>query len=427
LQRRLRGFASCVIVVLALVASSSAPTANTTRDRTISFYNIHNRETLTIQYMKAGKRLPEAMQKINWILRDWRKDEATQMDPELIDLLWEIHAELGSTEPIHIISGYRSRDTNNMLRRTVGGQASESRHILGKAADVYFPDVAIRQLRYSALIHERGGVGYYPTSAIPFVHIDTDRVRAWPRLPRTELALLFPNGRTQHLPDDGEPITKEDVRAARTKNVELASQIAQLHDLRAHPQPLQLASLTPSLPQLLAPPRLLERPTALPPRPSEFDRAKLAELAAEPAATTATRDSARLAASSLPSTASGRLAWGASPSRGSFVPAPAYDDEHPEELSYRPFPIAPLLTTTASPDDPVLARMVHPDLMRALELLDQANTSPPLRLRPGLQTAHLLWAQEFKGEAINLSALYDLDSVASSARLSKRQVLTSAQ
>jgi uncharacterized protein YcbK (DUF882 family) len=427
LQRRLRGFASCVIVVLALVASSSAPTANTTRDRTISFYNIHNKETLTIQYMKAGKRLPEAMQKINWILRDWRKDEATQMDPELIDLLWEVHAELGSTEPIHIISGYRSRDTNNMLRRTVGGQASESRHILGKAADVHFPDVPIRQLRYSALIHERGGVGYYPTSAIPFVHIDTDRVRAWPRLPRTELALLFPNGRTQHLPDDGEPITKEDVRAARTKNVELASQIAQLHDLRAHPQPLQLASLTPSLPQLLAPPRLIERPAALAPRPSEFDRAKLAELAAEPAAATATRDPARLAASSPPSTTSGRLAWGASLSRGSFVPAPAYDDEHPEELSYRPFPIAPLLTTTASPDDPVLARMVHPDLMRALELLDQANASPPLRLRPGLQTAHLLWAQEFKGEAINLSALYDPDSGASSARLSKRQVVTSAQ
>jgi len=427
LQRRLRGFAACVIVVLALIASSSAPTANTTRDRTISFYNIHNKETLTIQYMKAGKRLPDAMQKINWILRDWRKDEAAQMDPELIDLLWEIHTELGSTEPIHIISGYRSRDTNNMLRRTVGGQASESRHILGRAADVHFPDVPIRQLRYSALIHERGGVGYYPTSAIPFVHIDTDRVRAWPRLPRTELALLFPNGRTQHLPDDGEPITKEDVRAARTKNVELATQIAQLHDLRAHPQPLQLASLTPSLPQLLAPPRLIERPAALTPRPSEFDRAKLAELAAEPAAPTANRDPARQAASSPPSTASGRLAWGASLSRGSFVPAPAYDDEHPEELSYRPFPIAPLLTATASPDDPVLARMVHPDLMRALELLDQANASPPLRLRPGLQTAHLLWAQEFKGEAINLSALYDLDSGASSGRLSKRQVVTSAQ
>ena len=84
------------------------------------------------------------------------------------------------------------------------------------------------------------------------------------------------------------------------------------------------------------------------------------------------------------------------------------------------------MTATASPDDPVLARMVHPDLMRALELLDQANASPPLRLRPGLQTAHLMWAQEFKGEAIDLSALYDRDTVAGEM-LNKRQVVTSAR
>ena len=148
-----------------------------------------------------------------------------------------------------------------MLRRTVGGQASQSRHILGKAMDVTFPDVPVKKLRYSALIRERGGVGYYPTSATPFVHIDTDRVRAWPRLPRMELALLFPNGRTQHVPDDGGPITPEDVRRARAANSELAQQIAELHELRAHPKaPIQVASLAPSLPQLLMPPRLVERP-----------------------------------------------------------------------------------------------------------------------------------------------------------------------
>ena len=46
------------------------------------------------------------------MLRDWRKDEPTQMDPDLIDLVWEMHNELGSAEPINVISGYRSRDTN---------------------------------------------------------------------------------------------------------------------------------------------------------------------------------------------------------------------------------------------------------------------------------------------------------------------------
>ena len=89
--------------------------------------------------MKNGKRIPDAMEKINWILRDWRKDEPTEMDPDLIDLVWEVHNELGSAEPIHIISAFRSRATNDMLRRTAGGQASESRHILGKAMDVHFP------------------------------------------------------------------------------------------------------------------------------------------------------------------------------------------------------------------------------------------------------------------------------------------------
>jgi len=243
LPARRWGFAAPIIVaLLALVAGAGVLTANSNRDRTISFYGVNTKETLTIQYMKNGKHIPEAMEKINWMLRDWRKDEPTQMDPDLIDLVWEIHNELGSAEPINVISAYRSRDTNELLRRTVGGQASQSRHILGKAMDVTFPDVPVKKLRYSALIRERGGVGYYPTSATPFVHIDTDRVRAWPRATRTELALLFPNGRTQHVPDDGGPITPEDVRRARAGNSEIAQQIAEFHQQRAHPKaPIQVA------------------------------------------------------------------------------------------------------------------------------------------------------------------------------------------
>ncbi|WP_273805237.1 YcbK family protein, partial [Providencia rettgeri] len=68
---------------------------------------------------------PEALEQINWIMRDWRRNQQTTMDPNTIDILWEMHTELGSKEPINIICGYRSRETNEMLRRTVGGQASE--------------------------------------------------------------------------------------------------------------------------------------------------------------------------------------------------------------------------------------------------------------------------------------------------------------
>ena len=446
---RFRGIATLVVVAaLALVAGASRIAANSTRDRTISFFSVNTKETLTIQYMKDGKRVPEAMQKINWILRDWRKDEPTEMDPDLIDLVWEMHTELGSAEPIHIISGYRSRSTNDMLRRTVGGQASESRHILGKAMDVHFPDVPVKKLRYSALIRERGGVGYYPTSATPFVHLDTDRVRAWPRLPRTELALLFPAGRTQHQPSEGGSITPEDVRRARAADTELAAQIAEFHQLRAQPKPpVQVASLAPSLPQLLALPRPVQRPPAVGTRPTDGERARLAALLADeplPKLVVGPMPASRKlsAADKAPAwgemriatgdpgatTAAGRLERGASLRRDTaFVPAPAYDEEHPEELSYRPFPIAPFLTATASVDDPVLARMVHPDLGKTIEMLDQAGSVPPMRLRPGSQTAQLLWAQQFKGEAINLSSLIDLDRADSPARLARRRVVTQAQ
>jgi uncharacterized protein YcbK (DUF882 family) len=446
LSARRRGFAVLIAVAsLALVAGPVALTADSNRDRTISFYSVNTKETLTIQYMKDGKHIPEAMEKINWILRDWRKDEPTQMDPDLIDLVWEVHNELGSAEPIHIISGYRSRGTNDMLRRTVGGQASESRHILGKAMDVHFPDVPVKKLRYSALIRERGGVGYYPASATPFVHMDTDRVRAWPRVTRTELALLFPNGRSQHVPDDGGPITPEDVRRARAANSEVAQQIAEFHELRTRPKaPIQVASLAPSLPQLLMPPRPVERPAAIGTRPSAGERALLAALVAEPpqlvvaptpagrprpADSIVTSGEMRVAtADTGASAALDRLRWGASLTREpTFVPAPAYDEEHPEELSYRPFPIAPFLTATSSVDDPALARMRHPDLAKTLEMLDQVGSIPPMRLRPGSQTAQLMWAQQFKGEAINLSSLVDLDAPPAPAQLTERRVQTQAQ
>jgi hypothetical protein len=99
-----------------------------------------------------------------------------------------------------------------------------------------------------------------------------------------------------------------------------------------------------------------------------------------------------------------------------FVTAPAFDEEHPEELSYRPFPLAPFMTQTASADDPALVHMVHPDLAKTFELLDQAGAMPPMRLLPSQRTAQLLFAQQFKGEAINLGALTLNDAPPASGR-----------
>ncbi|MEO1649601.1 MAG: DUF882 domain-containing protein [Pseudomonadota bacterium] len=137
-----------------------APT-DAANERAISFYNIHTRENLTIVYKRNGKYIKSALEKLNWFLRDWRANVPTKMDPKLFDLLADIHRELGSERPIHVISGFRSPKTNAMLRRTRGGQARRSFHMLGKAIDVHFPDVPVRQLRYSALVRQVGGVGYY--------------------------------------------------------------------------------------------------------------------------------------------------------------------------------------------------------------------------------------------------------------------------
>ena len=180
-------------------------------------YNIHTQEEITVTFKRDGKYIPESLQELNHFMRDWRRNLETRMDPALIDLIWELHEELGSKQPVHLICGYRSPGTNEMLRRTVGGQAKNSRHITGQAADLMFPDVPLKQLRYSALVHERGGVGFYPTSGVPFVHVDTGNVRHWPGISRLELAVLFPKGRSLHVPSDGRPLTPGDYRVYLAK------------------------------------------------------------------------------------------------------------------------------------------------------------------------------------------------------------------
>ncbi len=188
--------------------------ASRAEDRTLSMFNIHTEETITVTFKRDGKYDAQGLAQLNHFMRDWRRNSEIKIDPALIDLIWELHEELGSKVPVHLICGYRSPGTNEMLRRTVGGQARNSRHITGQAADLTFPDVPLKQLRYSALIRERGGVGFYPASGLPFVHVDTGNVRHWPRMPRMELAALFPKGHSLHVPSDGRPLTPADARIA---------------------------------------------------------------------------------------------------------------------------------------------------------------------------------------------------------------------
>jgi uncharacterized protein YcbK (DUF882 family) len=175
--------------------------------RTISMHHIHTDENITVTYMRDGRYDQAALEKINWFLRDWRRSKEIRMDPHLIDLLWEVHRETGSSEPIYIVCGYRSPATNAMLRRRSHGVARFSQHMLGHAVDFYIPSVPLTEIRVIGLRLQRGGVGFYPTSGSPFVHMDTGGVRMWPRMSREQLLNVFPDGRTAYVPRDGHPLS----------------------------------------------------------------------------------------------------------------------------------------------------------------------------------------------------------------------------
>jgi uncharacterized protein YcbK (DUF882 family) len=174
--------------------------------RTLSFHHTHSDEDLTVTFKRDGRYDEEALKKINHFLRDWRSQDSTTMDRHLFDILWEVYRDVDGKKPIQIISAYRSPATNSMLRRRSSGVARFSQHMLGHAMDFYIPDVPLEQIRAAGLRLQRGGVGFYPTSGSPFVHLDTGSVRHWPRMTHDQLARVFPDGRTVHLPANGGPL-----------------------------------------------------------------------------------------------------------------------------------------------------------------------------------------------------------------------------
>lgn len=174
--------------------------------RSLNVYFVHTKERATITFKKDGRYIQSGLKKLNRFLRDWRQKESTNMDPRLFDLVWEVYQASGSKKHIHVVSAYRSPKTNAMLRKRSRGVASKSQHILGRAMDFYLPDVPISKLRRIGMQFQVGGVGYYPKSGSPFVHLDVGSVRSWPRMNRKELASIFPKGKTLHLPSDGKPL-----------------------------------------------------------------------------------------------------------------------------------------------------------------------------------------------------------------------------
>ena len=144
----------------------------------LSFYNTHTGEkTYNIPFWVNGEYIHDAFENINHVLRDHRTNQVTDMDPYLLDQLHALQTRLDKQEVFHIISGYRSQKTNDMLRGKSKKVAKKSFHTRGKAIDIRLPGVETKTLRNAAMSLKAGGVGFYSKSR--FVHMDTGPVRSW--------------------------------------------------------------------------------------------------------------------------------------------------------------------------------------------------------------------------------------------------------
>jgi len=382
--------------------------------RTISMFNIHTEEAITVTFKRDGKYDPNALNQLNHFMRDWRKDQSREMDPELIDLIWTLHKELGSQEPVKLICGYRTAATNESLRRRGGGQAKASQHILGKAADLVFPDVPLKTLRNSALVQEWGGVGYYPTSGVPFVHVDTGRVRMWPRIPRLELAALFPSGHSQYVPIDGKPITPADYKLAKAKG--LPGRDTLLASARPTPKPDEVAVAEPEAVAAAEPAAPMPKPILASYTPEPVtDNPAFINATINPTSAQAASPPERkhfvfagaggdlpllrpsLAEQSRPDLSDPNFPLYRS---AEVVGAPEADEDHPEESSYVPFEIAGLMTSTSITYNHLVAHLTRPEQKDLAYLFEGMDHPLAATFRKTSSYQGLAAAQTFSGGAV---------------------------
>ncbi len=178
MQRRAFLKSSLFLAAPTLSIPALAKTAQpATGERVLRLYNTHTGEKLKSTFWAEGEFIPDAMKDINKVLRDHRNNKVAQMDPELLLLLTQLNDRLENNRELHIISGYRSPESNAKLHAASGGVAKRSLHIDAKAIDIRLPGKYLKMLHKAAMSLKGGGVGYYASSQ--FVHMDTGRVRYW--------------------------------------------------------------------------------------------------------------------------------------------------------------------------------------------------------------------------------------------------------
>jgi uncharacterized protein YcbK (DUF882 family) len=163
--------------VRAAGAHQPARSATGIPGKRISLKNLHTGEELESEFFRGGEYVGDSFAAIQVLLRDFRNDEQHPIDPKLMDYLFDVAQRLGVDPVFSVISGYRSPQTNALLRERSSGVARHSMHLEGRAIDVRIAGVDCAHLAGRALDLSRGGVGYYRAS--DFVHLDTGAFRTW--------------------------------------------------------------------------------------------------------------------------------------------------------------------------------------------------------------------------------------------------------
>jgi len=169
--------ASALAMAAPFVVFSRRSSATTAAARALAFRHTHTGESLSVTFAHGERYVAEALERVNWFLRDFRNGAVQPIDPGLLDQLHAVATLTGTSAPYEVISGYRSPATNEALHRKGRGVATRSLHLEGRAVDVRLADVKLADLRDAALSLKAGGVGFYAESR--FVHLDTGRVRRW--------------------------------------------------------------------------------------------------------------------------------------------------------------------------------------------------------------------------------------------------------
>ncbi|MFM8680307.1 MAG: YcbK family protein [Alphaproteobacteria bacterium] len=176
-----RGFLGGLLAASGLLVATGDARAAAPRsllpERRLAIVHPHAAEGFSGTYFADGRYLPEQMARIRRILRDHSDGSMPELDARLVDLMARMQSTLDTSEPLQIVSGYRSPATNARARRHDGRVARNSLHMHGQAVDIRVRGRSLSQLRRAALSLQGGGVGTYPNR--DFVHIDVGPVRSW--------------------------------------------------------------------------------------------------------------------------------------------------------------------------------------------------------------------------------------------------------